>query len=176
MWCSDGYGSFGPTAWNSLHDYVKNAWSLETFISQLKSYLFKQQVPHSSWNVVENYPCPGNVLEFKCPEMFWKFTTVLKKCPGKWVYRMKLRFQGVTTLPDKCHCYCQSFVGLCLNGVVCWLRESMVVYGSMVLVNFSSSCCAHTVFACREHQQPKIVLENVPEFHSIKFMGTLKQS
>src|SRR6218665_1559970 len=30
----------------------------------------------------------------------------------------------------------------------------------MVLVNFSCSCCVRAAFACREHRQPKIVLEN----------------
>src|SRR6218665_1867817 len=39
-----GYCSFsvaGPTAWNSLPDYVKNASSLESFKSRLKTLLFK---------------------------------------------------------------------------------------------------------------------------------------
>src|SRR6218665_1035801 len=31
----------GPTAWNSLPDYVKNASSLETFKSRLKTHLSK---------------------------------------------------------------------------------------------------------------------------------------
>src|SRR6218665_3322658 len=32
----------GPTAWNSLPDYVKNASSEKTFKHQLNTYLFKQ--------------------------------------------------------------------------------------------------------------------------------------
>src|SRR6218665_2636654 len=32
----------GPTAWNSLPDHIKNASSLETFKSKLKTHLFKQ--------------------------------------------------------------------------------------------------------------------------------------
>src|SRR6218665_1381311 len=31
-----------PTAWNSLPDHIKNASSLETFKSKLKTHLFKQ--------------------------------------------------------------------------------------------------------------------------------------
>src|SRR6218665_213793 len=35
------FSDAGPTAWNSLPDYVKNASSLETFKSRLKTHLFK---------------------------------------------------------------------------------------------------------------------------------------
>src|SRR6218665_843525 len=37
-----GNSTAGPTAWNSLLNHVKKASSLETFKSQLKTYLFKQ--------------------------------------------------------------------------------------------------------------------------------------
>jgi len=71
--------------------------------------------------------------------------------------------------PARCHC--QSFAGLGLNAVVCWLCESMAVYN---VINYSllasfyfqypiMFCCARAVFVCREHHQPKIVFENVLE-------------
>src|SRR6218665_3406423 len=34
------FSGAGPTAWNSLPDYVKNSSSLETFKSRLKTHLF----------------------------------------------------------------------------------------------------------------------------------------
>src|SRR6218665_911933 len=40
----------GPTAWNSLPDHVKNAPSLETCKSKLKTHLFKSQLATKSLN------------------------------------------------------------------------------------------------------------------------------
>jgi len=53
-----------------------------------------QQGPQASWNVLENHLCRGMSWKCpgieKCPGMSWKVTTVLEKCPGKWVNRIKL--------------------------------------------------------------------------------------
>src|ERR1043165_9136891 len=56
----------GPTAWNSLPDHVKNAPSLETFKSKLKTYLFKQ-----------SYDC--DLLLSSCTAPFLSALAVLRR-------------------------------------------------------------------------------------------------
>ena len=60
------------------------------------------QGSHVSWNVLENHPCPGMTWKRtgiqKCPGMSWKITTVLEKCPGKWVNRIKLWSQFIDSV------------------------------------------------------------------------------
>ena len=100
------------------------------------------------------------------PHMSWKMTHVLEfKCPGKWVNRIKLWSQGVTTLPDKSHC--QSFVGLGLNAVVCWLCESMVLYNAICyacIILFSVRY--HSEIVIFNNNAVVVVVVRVPHSHA----------
>jgi len=101
-----GYIDLGPI--NCLGWLV--FWQLLTALTEITlhcSFLKKNshtRDPHASWKITLVLECRGNVLEFKSVlenyNCLGKVSWKMGKEARKWVNRIKLSSQGVTTLPD----------------------------------------------------------------------------